>query len=475
MRRALLILILLTFPAFTSGQAISSVVYVLTVYSQNGRFYLRSIPYDNELPSLRGKTYVYEQGNATPLYVFERGFDSVEEESNNLILSDDGETIFYAIPWGADEGREGLRSVNIYRHGRLFKGYTEKEINGCDKERERCSLIYTNYEQVVDPLKSRAGSRSYKKAFKEGVSKEEQFLSDFAVFSHGDTVYLTDSKRRVHLFDLKEGTLKASDFFENLYGRLKELGRFTRVELIEYDSPTLVEFPRLRDGGDATERLAALLGMKSASMSSTSDTQFKQYAVSIKSTLRRDGSLEVEELEVDEGLPKEKIVEFFNSNKFDSSHVPAVFEQWHLGEDYFFFRKSDPRLARRERREELAEQRREHARRLTAENIKGVYIPLNLGEALAGLDKVLSEVDKAEMRALPKREDMIQYHLGLGMWMRNNWGLWGGSRLQKYFMDRRVKHPEAMSTVILYHYHDWLNGRRETWKEWEKNPERMLN
>src|ERR1044072_7095661 len=91
MRRALLILILLTFPAFTRGQAISSVVYVLTAYSQNGRVYLRSIPYDNELPSLRGKTYVYEQGNATPLYVFERGFDSVEEESNNLILSDDDE------------------------------------------------------------------------------------------------------------------------------------------------------------------------------------------------------------------------------------------------------------------------------------------------------------------------------------------------------------------------------------------------
>lgn len=28
-------------------------------------------------------------------------------------------------------------------------------------------------------------------------------------------------------------------------------------------------------------------------------------------------------------------------------------------------------------------------------------------------------------------QDMIRYHMGLGMWMRNNWGLWGGSRLAK--------------------------------------------
>jgi hypothetical protein len=90
------------------------------------------------------------------------------------------------------------------------------------------------------------------------------------------------------------------------------------------------------------------------------------------------------------------------------------------------------------------------------------------------LDKFLTEINREEMRALPKREDMIQYHLGLGTWMRNNWGLWGGSRLQKYFSDRGVKHPESMSTVILYHYHDWLNGRRETWKEWEQNPRKVL-
>src|SRR3712207_7074234 len=42
------------------------------------------------------------------------------------------------------------------------------------------------------------------------------------------------------------------------------------------------------------------------------------------------------------------------------------------------------------------------------------------------------------------REEMINYHFSLGMWMRNNWGLWGSSRLQKYFTGKGVTHAEEM-------------------------------
>jgi len=76
------------------------------------------------------------------------------------------------------------------------------------------------------------------------------------------------------------------------------------------------------------------------------------------------------------------------------------------------------------------------------------------------------------MQSLSKRDDMIRYHHGLGTWIRNNWGLWGGSRLQKYFSDKGITHPDEMSSVVLFHYHDWLNGKKGTWKDWEKNPVR---
>src|SRR5262249_44186885 len=149
---------------------------VVTVHSQNGRFYLRSIPFDNEFPSMRGVTRVYATGEGIPLYEFGRGFDSVDKDSNNLILSNDGETIFYALPRDADEEHEGLRSITIYRHGRIHRSYTGMEVDGCDRRREHCDLIYSNFEAVVDLEKSRAGSVRYRKVFKTGAPEEERFL-----------------------------------------------------------------------------------------------------------------------------------------------------------------------------------------------------------------------------------------------------------------------------------------------------------
>ena len=117
-------------------------------------------------------------------------------------------------------------------------------------------------------------------------------------------------------------------------------------------------------------------------------------------------------------MPIEKILEFFKANRFDSSAVPAVFERWNAGDEYFFFRKSNDQLARHEKEQELTKQRQELERHLTLERIDGIYIPLDLGECFVELDKLLSEVDKKEMMALSKRENMIVYHMGLGLWMR---------------------------------------------------------
>src|SRR5262245_36969454 len=166
MKISVLILSILLSATVVKGQSFSSSVEVITTYSQNERYYLKSIPYDNESPSLRGKTYVYTTGSVNPLYVFERGFDSVSKDSNNLILSNDGEVIFYVIPWGADETRPDLKSVTIYRKGELLKSYSMAEITGCNENVERCELIYSNYENVVDKEKSQWGTQNYKKTLK---------------------------------------------------------------------------------------------------------------------------------------------------------------------------------------------------------------------------------------------------------------------------------------------------------------------
>lgn len=88
-----------------------------------------------------------------------------------------------------------------------------------------------------------------------------------------------------------------------------------------------------------------------------------------------------------------------------------------------------------------------------------VYIPKDLEDCMRQLDSMLSAEDKAYI------QNGGNVHFSLGMWMRNNWGLWGGSRLQQYFIDNGIHHPDDMSGVILECYVMHLNGEKVKYKQ----------
>jgi len=452
------------------AQMFSGAVAVVTVYSQNEQFYLKSTSYDDESPSLRGKTFVYAVGSTVPLYIVERGFDVIQP--NTLILSNDGETIFLATTWEADESKDGMKSISVYKRGQLIRSFTEQEVNGCDKKRERCELVYNNDKLVIDYEKTFASPASERPVFKPGVDEKERLLNKFPIFSFDDFVYLTDSKKQLHTFDLKQARFIRSCSFADVFDEIKTKARATKIDTASYAAPRFAAFPNLANGSDTATALAEHIGLQASEVDDRE--RYKLYTVELTCNLARDGSLEIETIDIDDGLPKQKILEFFNTQKFDSGPLPAILEKWHLRNKFFYFRNKNARQAQLEKRQERAAEQQEFQRRLIAEKIKGVYIPANLRECFMELDRQLPEIDKNEMRALLKRDDMIRYHHSLGMWMRNNWGLWGGSRLQKYFSDRGVRHPDNMSSIILYHYHDWLNDKKDTWRTWEntKQPHR---
>ena len=88
----------------------------------------------------------------------------------------------------------------------------------------------------------------------------------------------------------------------------------------------------------------------------------------------------------------------------------------------------------------------------------GVYIPTDLDDCFKELKKMLPSETVNKMKSGPEK-DMIKYHFGLGTWMRNNWGLWAGSRLRDYLHKLGLRHPDDMSSVILKSFWRHLNGK----------------
>ena len=76
-------------------------------------------------------------------------------------------------------------------------------------------------------------------------------------------------------------------------------------------------------------------------------------------------------------------------------------------------------------------------------------IPTTLDEAHRELARILPKAELAKIDAMNSEQAMIEYHFGPGMWMRNQWGLWGGSPLAKHMKKLGFTHPDDVSATIL--------------------------
>ena len=76
--------------------------------------------------------------------------------------------------------------------------------------------------------------------------------------------------------------------------------------------------------------------------------------------------------------------------------------------------------------------------------------PRTLNEALDFLSEWLPPQELEQARTLSEREMVGRYYQGLGMGMRNSWGLWsGGSGISNQLCAMGMRDAEAMSVVIL--------------------------
>ena len=79
----------------------------------------------------------------------------------------------------------------------------------------------------------------------------------------------------------------------------------------------------------------------------------------------------------------------------------------------------------------------------------GNYIPASLDDTHVYLLKRLPPEELQRIREMKSEKEMIDYHMGLGMGLRNSWALWAGSRLSRHFNQLGIHHPDDMSGIIL--------------------------
>ncbi len=84
-------------------------------------------------------------------------------------------------------------------------------------------------------------------------------------------------------------------------------------------------------------------------------------------------------------------------------------------------------------------------------------LPAPVADAFRHLDREVPAEDRDTLRATPPAE-MVRYHMGLGMYVRNELGLWRGGPLQDWFRANGVQHPDDMSGLLLEAYGLYLRG-----------------
>jgi hypothetical protein len=456
----------------------TEVVPISETFSSNGEYKLLSISYDDEFPNLKGEslvTYTQEYdsiGVKKKFYKINRSFDVYEGNPFFVAISNDGRKIIYLTNYIYEKGVEN-KNITYYVDGKLDKTFTTEEFINCDKNKEKCELFYDNQYQVYEGLSATV------KQYKKTASEQDMFLSKSFVFNKNDTIYVVDGRKKLTLFDIDKGKVIDSKIdFDSIYPKIKNLEPFkNRISYYKYPYKYVVDIQDLESKEKLYERISKISGLKFISINDSTFHKYKLFRIELSGYLDRKGNFDIEKLETDPIFDRKQIENYILNTKFKTDFIPREVDKIYVSRFFGGYRNFDDKIAEQETIKEKERRKEERKKRLTLEKINDIYIPKNLYESLTELDKILNFENKKQ---LIESKDSWQFnsHMGgLGMWIRNNWGINGGSRLSKYFNDRNIGKEifgnDEISGVIIEQYILWLKGNQNDWKKWEKqNPKK---
>lgn len=424
---------------------------IITVYSTNDDYCARATPYYNFDLSPYGKTEVFDARTNQLLYTIpeclSKGF---------LFLSNDGSRLLHLVNLEYKSDRETFsHALTLYHKGSKAKQVSLRELTACDSCEEVSSLFF----RIEDTVVYEEGRLKAK--YKYTASQCEQALHKRPACIIGDTVLLCTANRLLLKIFLPTGDITSQPFDTNCCALMSQTPS-PRIDTVKFSCPR--GYVRVDGYDSGEEALARKLGM--VPQGDTWYPRYKYYYVKMLLRIDRQGKATIMRMNNRDSLPEERLRKVVADMTFYADNFPEGVDYWYQ-EIYGTMRKRNPFVARREGKIAQAQRQAAYQRRLVADSIDGIYIPRNLEESFHFLDTMLHAETISLIRSLPDRKAMSEFHFVLGMWLRNNWGFWGGSRLQQYFVQRGVEHPDNMSGILLEYYYDYLHGNHQGWRTFD--------
>lgn len=398
-----------------------------SLQSQNGEYHLLSIPYNHvnvimgDLCS--GTTKIYLASDSKPLYTIDRYFGP-----DNTFFSNDGSGIAYVNNYwrGSDYDSCSSNILEYYRNGRLEKSYSYFDLIGVQPNDNEHHWLYYNVEA------------------NDWLTKNNHYQIE-------DKLYLVPQRTgQVFVFDMVQGEIiqqvDTSQFLKNLDFRIFPTDRIKFITPYEFEG-----LPDLRYGDTFRMALAQALNVDLVDPSEYERNEIYYFQLSIKAFIDTSGYCLESKISSNELILMEEVNDIFRKTKsfladshFAIDSLPYNLDYWPF-KDWFYIARRPHSLAR-------ADKVRYRKGICQRDSSDGIYIPRDLMDALTELDKILDDSSKALIKS---GEDG---HFGLGLYLRNNWGLWGGGRLKCYFDDRGLTHPDYISGLIIGTYQKKLLG-----------------
>lgn len=478
MKKLHLLFILFSLSSTLFYQMSTEIVPISETYSSNGKFKLLSISYDDEFPNLKGESFVsYTQeydrlGNSQKFYKINRSFDIYDGNPFFVAISNDGRKVIYLTNYTYEKGKEN-QNVTYYLDGKLSKSFTTQEFINCDKNKEKCKLFYENQHQIYE------GSSSTIKQYKNSATDKDIFLNKSFVFNKNDTLYVIDGRKKITLFDIDKGNIIHTNIdFDSFYPTIKNIEPIkSRISYYKYPYKYVIDIQDSLNNEKLSEKISELSNLKFVSTDDSTFYKYKIYQIELSGYLDRKGNFEIEKLDTDSIFDKKLIENYIINTKFKTNFIPREVDKIYVSGFFGGYRNYNDKIAEQETILEKERKKEKFKKRLTLEKIDDIYIPKNLFECLKELDQILNYENKKELIESKDSSQFNSHMGGLGMWIRNNWGINGGSRLLKYFNDRNIGTKmfgnDIISGIIIEQYILWLKGDKTAWKKWElQNPQK---